>query len=72
MAAASVNRIVQQLGISSLGELADRAHEIGTFKGLGVTAYWTVLAILREAGFDVAKVHEVDVSYATVKRRAMK
>jgi hypothetical protein len=69
-AAAALNRMVQQLDIGSLSELATRAAEIGTYKGLGVTAYWTLLAILREAGYDVEAVHHSEVSYATVKARA--
>lgn len=72
MAAANLNRVVQQMKITSLEDLADRAQEIGMFKGLGVTAYWTVLAILRDAGFNVDKVHGEDVSYATVKHRAIR
>jgi hypothetical protein len=72
MAAARLNRIVQQLGITSLSELADRAHEIGAFTGIGVTAYWTVLAILREAGYDVVAVHHENVSFSSLKRRALK
>ena len=72
VAAATVNRIIQQLNISTVGELADRAQEIGTFKGCGVTAYWTVLAILRDAGYDVHKVHHETVTYHTVKQRAVR
>ena len=72
VAAANLNRVVQQMKITSLSDLADRAQEIGTFKGLGVTAYWTVLAILKEAGYDVAKVHGADVTYASVKQRAIR
>lgn len=69
-AAATLNRVIQQLKITTIGELADRAQEIGTFKGCGVTAYWTVLAILRDTGYDVHKVHHEDVTYHTVKARA--
>jgi hypothetical protein len=72
MAAANLNRVVQDMKITSLSDLADRAQEIGTFKGLGVTAYWTVLTILREAGYDVAKVHDADVTYSSLKQRAIK
>jgi hypothetical protein len=67
VAAANLNRVVQQLGITTLNNLADRAHEIGTFTGLGVTAYWTVLAILESAGYDVQRVHAADVTYHTMK-----
>lgn len=72
VAAANLNRVIQQMKIQTLADLAARAHEIGTFKGLGVTAYWTVLAILRDAGFNVKTVHGTDVSYATVKQRAIR
>ncbi len=72
VAAATLNRIIQQLKITTLSELADRAQEVGTFKGAGVTAYWTVLAILRDAGFDVVKVHHENVTYDTVKQRALR
>jgi hypothetical protein len=53
-----------------MADLAANVHRIGAYKGLGVTAYWTVLAILREAGFDVAAVHEEPVTYLTMKARA--
>lgn len=70
MAAASLNRVINQLGITTMAGLAERAHDIGAFKGLGVTAYWTMLAILREAGFDVEQVHHEPVTYSTLKIRA--
>jgi hypothetical protein len=70
MAAAALNRVVQQLDIRTLADLAANVHRIGNYKGLGVTAYWTVLAILREAGYDVAQVHEEPVTYLTMKARA--
>lgn len=70
MAATALNRVVQELGITSMAGLAARATDIGKYKGLGVTAYWVVLAILREAGFDVEAVHGQDVTYQTMKQRA--
>lgn len=72
MAAAKLNRVIQQMQITTLGDLADRAHEIGCFKGLGVTSYWTVLAILEGAGYNVEQVHAADVTYQTIKGRALK
>jgi hypothetical protein len=69
-AAAAITRICQQLGITTLQQLADRAPEIGTYKGLGVTAYYTVLGILKKAGFPTAQVHGEDVSFLTLKHRA--
>src|SRR5262245_37653896 len=44
-AAAALNRVQQHLDIRAMADLASRAHDIGNFKGMGVTAYWTVLAI---------------------------
>ena len=72
MAAAHVNRVLQQLRISSLQSLADHAQELGNYKGLGVTAYWLVLAILSDAGFNIEEVHGDTVTYDTVKRRALR
>jgi hypothetical protein len=72
MAAANLNRVIQSMKITTLQDLADRAHEIGSYQGIGVTAYWTILAILREQGFDVATVHGEDVSYHAVKAREMR
>ena len=71
-AAAALNRVIQHLGITTLAQLADHARTIGDYRGMGVTAYWTVLAILREAGYDVVDVHHEPVSYGTLKQRARK
>lgn len=71
-AAAELNRVIAQLQITSLGQLADRAHEIGAYKGIGVTAYYTILAILREAGYDGISVHGSDITFATEKRQSRK
>ena len=70
-AAAALNRVVQSLRITTLAALAEHAREIGGFKGMGVTAYWTVLAILREHGYDVVDVHHDDHTFSTLKRRAV-
>jgi hypothetical protein len=69
MAASSLNRVVRELRITTLAGLAEQARVLGAYKGLGVTAYWTVLAILREAGYDVEAVHGEDVTYSTMKQR---
>lgn len=71
-AALAINRVAKELRIRSVAELARRLHELGTYKGLGVTAYWVVLAILRDAGYDVVKLHAEPVTYATVKARTRK
>lgn len=71
-AAAAVNRVVQELRIRSIADLAKHVHEIGRYKGLGVTAFFVVLAILREHGYDVKEVYGEDVTYATLKQRARK
>lgn len=72
VAAAALNRVVQELGITTIAGLARHAHVIGQYKGLGVTAYWTMLAILRSHGYDVKEVHGEDVTYTTIKARARK
>jgi len=73
MAASKLNRVVQQLGIRNLSDLAARAHEIGTYKGIGVTTYWLILAILEHEGYEVQKVHgEDEGSYHAMKARAIK
>lgn len=71
-AAAALNRVLQELRITSIAGLARQVHEIGRYKGLGVTAYWLVLALLRSDGYDVKEVHGVDVTYNTLKLRARK
>jgi len=70
--AAALNRLIQQLRITSLRDLADRLHEILLFRGVGVTTYWTALAILRDNGFSVRKVHGAEVSCLTLKAREAK
>lgn len=72
MAAAALNRVMRELRITSLHGLAAKIHDVGNYKGLGVTAYWVVLAILREAGFNVEEVHGESVGYETLKQRARK
>src|SRR5262245_50690280 len=71
-AASALNRVIHHLGIQSLSDLATHAQQIGNYKGVGIASYWIVLAILREAGYDVEAVHHESVSYATVKQRARK
>jgi hypothetical protein len=70
MAAAALQRVITELEITSMAQLANHAQEIGSYKGIGVTAYWTVLAILREAGYRVEEVHQESVTYQTIKERA--
>lgn len=69
VAAAALHRVVRELRITTLAGLAAHASEIGRYRGLGVTAYWTVLAILRSAGYDIRQVHGEDVTYLTLKAR---
>src|SRR5262245_18671682 len=71
-AAAMLNRAIQQLKIASVDELARQAHAIGTLKGCGVTVYAVLLAILRTSGYDIEQVHEADVTYDSMKKRAIK
>lgn len=72
VAALRLNRVVQELRIRTIEGLAREIHTIGNYKGLGVTAYWTVLAILREQGFDPDAVHGESVTFSTLKTRAIK
>lgn len=71
-AAANVNRVLQQLRIHSLKSLAANVQTLGNFKGLGVTAYWLVLAILGDAGYSIEEVHGESVTYSTLKSRALR
>ena len=70
VAAASLNRVVQELGITTLAGLARQVRQIGNYKGIGTTAYALALAILGEHGFDLDAVHNEDVTYITIKGRA--
>jgi hypothetical protein len=72
VAAARLNKAVQQLSITSLSDLATHAQEIGTYAGCGVTTYWTVIAILRNAGYKIEEVHGQDVTFHTMQRRERK
>lgn len=72
VAAATLNRVLRELRITTFDGLARHANEIGKYKKIGVTAYWLMLAILREHGYDVAKVHGENVTYLTLKRRGRK
>jgi hypothetical protein len=72
VAAANVNRVVHTLGITTVAQLATRLQEVGTYIGMGVTAYFVCLAILREAGYQPEAAHGLDVTYNTMKIRAMK
>ncbi len=71
-AAVRVNRMIQQLGIKTPAEFLQRAHEFGGFKGLGVTCYWTALALAHDLGGDIDSVHADDHSFHSVHRRALK
>ena len=72
VAALRLNRVLQELRIRTLDGLYKPIHEIGNYKGCGVTVYYTVLAILREQGYDPEKAHGEDVTVSTLKTRAMK
>jgi hypothetical protein len=69
-AAANLQRIITELGIKSIAQLANHVQQIGAYKDVGVTAYWTVIAILREAGYRVEAIHPEHVTHATIKGRA--
>lgn len=72
IAASRLNKVMQQLNITSLQDLATHAQDIGTYEGCGVTTYWTVIAILRQAGYKVEEVHGQNVTYQTMQRRERK
>ena len=57
-AAATLNRLVQQLAIQSVKDLASQLAVIGEYQGVGITTYWVALAVLRAAGHDPAKLHK--------------
>lgn len=71
-AAVKLNRVIQELRIRSLDALAKEATTIGNYKGLGVTCYYTILAILEQAGYDPDKVHGESTTYLSVKHRALR
>jgi hypothetical protein len=72
VAAATLNRVVTELRITTLAGLADQIQTIGLYRGVGTTAYALALAVLREGGFDLNAVHANDVTYITLKQRARK
>lgn len=72
VAAATLNRVIQHLKITTIAELREHAAEIATYKGCGITVYSLVIAIVRDAGHDPLKVHTADVTYTTLKQRAMR
>lgn len=71
-AAVKVNRMIQSEGIKSPADFIARAREFGGFKGLGVTCYWTVLALARDCGADIDDVHGEDRSFHAVHTAALK
>ena len=71
-AAVRVNRVLQQLRIKTVSEFLQRAHDFGRYKDLGVTSYWTVLALARDCGADIDQVHNDDRSFGAVHRSALK
>jgi len=72
MAAIKLNRVCKELGVRTMAQLAKAAPQIGRYKGLGVTVYWILLAVLDEAGYDPVDVHGDEVTFATMKHRALK
>jgi len=70
VAAIKLNRVCKELGIKTIAQLAKHAPQLGRYEGLGVTAYWVVLAILDDAGYDPLTVHGDEATFNTMKRRA--
>lgn len=71
-AAARVARALTQLGITTREEFLDRAHELGRLRTIGVTCYWTVLALARELGADVERTHGAERSFHAIHTQALK
>jgi hypothetical protein len=72
MAARRVQMAIQQLGITTPAQFIARAHEFGRLKHLGVTAYWTVLALCRDLGADIETVHGEQRSFHSIHTKALK
>jgi len=70
VAAAMLNRVVKALGITTLKGLAAHIRVIGNYKGVGTTCYALALAVLKEAGFDLNRVHSEDRTFVTIKAKA--
>lgn len=71
-AATRVARMIQQLEIKTVKEFLDRAHEFGGFKTMGVTCYWTVLALAKDCGAEIEAVHGSDSSFQSIHSKALK
>lgn len=70
VAAQTLNRVCQELRITTLAGLAKNIREIGNYKGIGTTAYALALAILGEHNYDLNAVHSEERTYITLKARA--
>lgn len=71
-AAVRVQQVIQQLDIRTVKQFLDQAQSFGRYRNLGVTSYWTVLALARDLGGDIEEVHGQDVSFQSVHARALK
>ena len=71
-AATRVARMIVQLDITTTKEFLARAHEFGGFKGMGVTTYWTVLALAKDLGAEIEAVHGDNRSFHTIHSKALK
>jgi hypothetical protein len=72
VAAMRVNRVIKTLGIKTVREFLDRASEFGRFKDLGVTSYWTVLALAADCGRSIEEVHGEEQSFYAMHKAALK
>jgi hypothetical protein len=70
-AATRVARMIAQLRIRTAKDFFARAHEFGGFKSMGVTCYWTVLALARDLGADIEVIHGDHRTFATIHRKAL-
>lgn len=70
-AAVRVNRVIKTLQITNPREFIALAPAFSTYKDLGVTSYWVVLALLHDLGEDVEAMHGDNPTFATMHRRAL-
>lgn len=71
-AAVRVQRVITALGIKSIPEFLAHASDFGRYKDLGVTSYWTVLALAQDCGADIEHVHGSDQSFSSIHTKALK
>jgi hypothetical protein len=71
VAALRVNRVIKTLQINSPAEFIKLAPVFGTYKEIGVTSYWVVLALLHDLGENIEDAHGDNPTFHTMHRKAM-